>query len=154
MRGTKKQNAQSFLLQSPHDFRHAGAEKDASRKPRKGGRQEETQWLHKVIEPFTSFIRYAWPAGSVWLRRNNVGRIMRGKTWFTYGLGTGTSDAVGGTCVLITQAMVGTVMMQLTVFEAKSEKGVLSDGQEQFLDNMRKAGARVLVGTEKNPPTI
>lgn len=130
-----------------------------TKEPRKGaglkrGKQEETSWLHTLIKPFKKFSRYTWPAGSVWLARNNNGAFKRGRNWFHYGLGAGTADAVGLTVVTITPEMVGTMMAQFTVFEAKSDDGTLQENQECFADNMRKAGARVLTGSPGNPPRI
>lgn len=67
MRGTKKQNAQSFLLQSPHGFRHAGAEKAASRKssPRGKDRKHEEDALQiavcQLLDCYPQILYWATP---------------------------------------------------------------------------------------------
>lgn len=154
MRHTKREVAQALLAQAPPGWRDERTEKAAARKSGPRGKQPETTWLHKIIKPFTSYLRLAWIPGMVWLARNNVGRFIRRGVYFNYGLGTGTSDAVGLTVVLITPEMVGQRIAQFTVFEAKSDHGKVSAAQEGFLLSMRRAGARVILGSPDNPPTI
>lgn len=160
-RPSRQDWANHLAVHAPPDMDRSTLPEWMTAKPRsdagkKRGPQGETTWLHSIIKPFKSFVRYAWPAGSLWLARNNNGlyRALYSDAKIRGGLGTGTSDAVGLTCVLITPEMVGTVMAQFTVFEAKSDDGVLSEAQELFAKNMRAAGARVLVGSPSEPPIL
>lgn len=154
---TRKQWADFHAVNAPPN---AILPDSINQKPRadagkKRGRQGETTWLHSIIKPFKPFVRLLWVPGMVWLARNNNGAYkLPSGGWLKYGLGTGTSDAIGWTCVQITQEMVGTVIAQFTAFEAKQDGAELQEAQSAFLQAVENSGGRALRGSPSAPPRI
>src|SRR5260221_13322501 len=61
------------------------------------------------------------------------------------GLVKGGSVLIGWTKVLVTQSMVGRFLAVFTAIEVKAEKGYVTPEQENFIDQVSKAGGRAAV---------
>lgn len=77
--------------------------------------------------------------------RNNNGMAIHKKPGgkeqrVRYGLGTGTSDLIGWTPVLITQAMVGTTVAVFTAGEGKRGDDFPTLEQESFVNAVNNSG--------------
>ena len=57
-----------------------------------------------------------------------------------YGLGNGSSDLIGWKSVQVTEDMVGKKIAVFTAIEVKTETGVVSDDQEDFIKDVTNAG--------------
>lgn len=79
--------------------------------------------------------------------RNNVGegRAMSGQ-WIQFGLCPDSSDLIGLKSIIIKPEDVGKRIGVFCAYEVKTEKGILSEGQEHFLNTIETLGgeARVL----------
>ena len=87
--------------------------------------------------------------------RNNVGMLedKRGMK-VRYGLCTGSSDLIGWTPVVITQAMVGSRVAVFTSVEAKSDKGKLRPEQMAWLTVIEAAGGIAMLVRSESEATI
>lgn len=146
-RPSQKENALALLANAPDGWKGPDwVERNANRKTRsdKGNHQEETSFFLKLIKPFRSFERLSWKAGDIWIARNNNGsyEIPNGNgARVTYGLGPGTSDGIGWTCILVTPAMVGKTLAIFTALEAKKlPTDKPSPKQQIFLNAVDQAG--------------
>lgn len=75
------------------------------------------------------------------LFRNQVGKYqLPDGRWITSGLCVGSSDLIGWTPVVITQAMVGRTIAVFTAIETKAAKKHPTKEQEQFLSVVASAG--------------
>jgi len=87
--------------------------------------------------------------------RNNIGMLedKRGMK-VRYGLCTGSSDLIGWTPVVITQAMVGSRVAVFTSVEAKSDKGKLRPEQMAWLTVIEAAGGIAMLVRSESEATI
>jgi len=87
--------------------------------------------------------------------RNNIGMLedKRGSK-VRYGLCTGSSDLIGWTPVVITQAMVGSRVAVFTSVEAKSDKGKLRPEQMAWLTVIEAAGGIAMLVRSESEATI
>ena len=73
--------------------------------------------------------------------RNNVGVLKdRDGRPIRYGLCNGSSDIIGLRSVEITQDMVGQKIGQFVALEVKTKTGKPTEAQENFLDQVNRAG--------------
>ncbi len=86
--------------------------------------------------------------------RNNVGKGWQGKSSFLddgslliqqprrvhFGLCKGSSDLIGFRSMTITQKMVGQRVAVFSALEVKTERGKVSDEQNQFIDTVKGLG--------------
>lgn len=86
-----------------------------------------------------SFVRLNLPR-NVRLFRNNVGLCKNEHTIIVYGLCPGSSDLIGWTTIEITPEMLGKKIAVFTAVEIKTEKGIVSADQKNFLENVKNAG--------------
>lgn len=81
-------------------------------------------------------IRLAVSRGNVRVFRNNTGMI----DGVQFGLCVGSSDLIGFKTVTVTPEMVGSRVAIFTALEVKTEKGRVSQGQQNFIDTVLNAG--------------
>ena len=75
------------------------------------------------------------------LFRNNNGKLKdRTGMWITYGLCPGSADLIGWTPVQVTADMVGKTIAIFTAVEVKTEKGVVEELQENFINTVNGSG--------------
>ncbi len=75
------------------------------------------------------------------LFRNNVGMLRDEKgTYVRYGLGTGSSDLIGWTQVIVTPDMVGTTVAVFTAIEGKTGYLKTTPEQDAFIAAVIQAG--------------
>jgi len=91
-----------------------------------------------------------WSESGMVLYRNQTGTYqLRDGRWLSSGLCVGSSDLIGWTPVIVTQAMVG---KPLAVFTAVEEKTLayprLTDDQRNWLDQVTRAGGLAYVARE------
>lgn len=86
------------------------------------------------------------------LLRNNVGMLKdENGTYVRYGLGTGSSDLIGWTPIMVTQEMVGTTVAVFTAIECKTGYLKTTPEQDQFIAAVLQAGGIAGVArTEKD----
>ena len=65
------------------------------------------------------------------------------------GLCLGSSDTIGWTSVVITPDMVGQRIAAFTAVESKTLKGVVSEEQQNFIEQVNKAGG--IAGVARSP---
>ena len=81
------------------------------------------------------------PFEGVRLFRNNVGTAMDSKgNFLRYGLCTGISDLIGWRTLVITPKDVGNELAVFCAIEAKSERGIMTATQGNFLKAVTAAG--------------
>ena len=82
-------------------------------------------------------------AGAV-MFRNNQGSYQDDQgRWIKYGVcNPGGSDLIGWTSVTVTPDMVGKTVALFTAVEVKTSKGRVTDAQQNFIDQVNKAGGR------------
>lgn len=76
------------------------------------------------------------------LLRNNTGLFMTidGKRKVRAGLGSGTSDLIGWTTIIITEQMVGQTIAVFTAIEVKTENNTTQSNQDDFIAAVKYAG--------------
>lgn len=89
-------------------------------------------------------------AGAV-MFRNNQGAYQDDQgRWIKYGVcNPGGSDLIGWTPIQVTQDMVGKTVAVFTAVEVKTPKGKVTDAQQNFIDQVNKAGGRA--GVVRSP---
>lgn len=89
-------------------------------------------------------------AGAV-MFRNNQGAYQDDQgRWIKYGVcNPGGSDLIGWTPIQVTQDMVGKTVAIFTAVEVKTPKGKVTDAQQNFIDQVNKAGGRA--GVVRSP---
>jgi len=82
-------------------------------------------------------------AGAV-VFRNNQGAYQDDQgRWIKYGVcNPGGSDLIGWTSVTVTPDMVGTTVALFTAVEVKTPTGRVTPAQQNFIDQVNKAGGR------------
>lgn len=75
--------------------------------------------------------------------------VIRNARALKSGLCNGASDLIGWKTIEVIPDMVGRQVAIFTAIETKSEAGVLSDDQHNFLEQVRKAGG---IGIEARDP--
>jgi len=78
--------------------------------------------------------------GAVRLFRNQVGALKDGDRWVQFGLCKGSSDLIGFKSHTITQEDVGRTVAIFVAIETKTERGRMREGQQEFIDAVRKHG--------------
>ena len=96
-------------------------------------------------------IRLALSRAGVVAFRNNVGQYTDPKTGrpIRYGLGTGSSDLIGWTPVLVTPDMVGKTLAVFTACEVKGPSGRPTEAQLNFITQVLRAGG--FAGIARSP---
>ena len=79
------------------------------------------------------------------LFRNETGRLPDPRTgqWIRFGLAKGSSDLIGFKTVKITPEMIGQEIAQFVSLEIKTERGKLTDIQENWLQKVKSSGGIV-----------
>lgn len=140
---TIKQNAQSFLLQSPHGFRHAGAEKAASRKssPRGKDRKHEEDALQiavcQYLDLFPQILYWATP-NSTYIGKPTGAKLGYLAKQKRMGVKRGVSDL----CLMLPRRGPDAHILFL---ELKVGKNDLTDEQTQFMQAAQYRGATCAV---------
>lgn len=84
------------------------------------------------------------PGVRLW--RNNVGKYRaRDGRWIDYGLCVGSSDLIGFVSRTVTLDMVGKKFAQFVAIECKTDVGLVSDEQGNFLTLVSSFGGKSLV---------
>lgn len=82
-------------------------------------------------------------AGAVLFRNNQGSHQDDQGRWIKYGVcNPGGSDLIGWTSIQITPDMVGKTVAVFTAVEVKTPKGKVTDAQQNFIDQVNKAGGR------------
>lgn len=86
------------------------------------------------------------------LLRNNTGALRNDRgEWVKYGLGTGSSDLIGWTPVVVTPEMIGEAVAIFTAIECKTGYLKTTPEQDQFISAVLQAGGIAGVArTEKD----
>ena len=79
------------------------------------------------------------------LFRNETGKLPDPRTgkWVQFGLAKGSSDLIGFKTVKITPEMIGQEIAQFVSLEIKTERGKLTDIQENWLQKVKSSGGIV-----------
>ena len=79
------------------------------------------------------------------LFRNETGKLPDPRTgqWVQFGLAKGSSDLIGFKTVKITPEMIGQEIAQFVSLEIKTERGKLTDVQENWLQKVKSSGGIV-----------
>lgn len=109
--------------------------------------ESETHFMSRIMKDYKNYTRSVYEAGTIWLARNNNGTLIkRFVDYFSFGLGSGTSDYVGGKCIVVTSEMVGRKLCVLMVVEGKLTMNDEPDErQARFIDAVRSMGGIALV---------
>ena len=87
------------------------------------------------------------------LFRNETGKLPDPRTgrWVQFGLAKGSSDLIGFKTVKITPEMIGQEIAQFVSIEIKTERGKLTDVQQNWLQKVKSSGGIVGVSrTDKD----
>ena len=79
------------------------------------------------------------------LFRNETGKLPDPRTgrWVQFGLAKGSSDLIGFKTVKITPEMIGQEVAQFVSIEIKTERGKLTEVQENWLQKVKSSGGIV-----------
>ena len=79
------------------------------------------------------------------LFRNETGKLPDPRTgrWVQFGLAKGSSDLIGFKTVKITPEMIGQEVAQFVSIEIKTERGKLTDVQQNWLQKVKSSGGIV-----------
>ena len=79
------------------------------------------------------------------LFRNETGKLPDPRTgrWVQFGLAKGSSDLIGFKTVKITPEMIGQDIAQFVSLEIKTERGKLTDIQQNWLQKVKSSGGIV-----------
>ena len=79
------------------------------------------------------------------LFRNETGKLPDPRTgrWVQFGLAKGSSDLIGFKTVKITPEMIGQEIAQFVSIEIKTERGKLTDVQQNWLQKVKSSGGIV-----------
>ena len=79
------------------------------------------------------------------LFRNETGKLPDPRTgqWVRFGLAKGSSDLIGFKTIKITPEMIGQEIAQFVSLEIKTERGKLTDIQENWLQKVKSSGGIV-----------
>ena len=79
------------------------------------------------------------------LFRNETGKLPDPRTgqWVQFGLAKGSSDLIGFKTIKITPEMIGQEIAQFVSLEIKTERGKLTDIQENWLQKVKSSGGIV-----------
>lgn len=92
----------------------------------------------------TLLLKYSPLGYRLFRNQRYKGKIVRnGKItdgWADCGLCDGAGDVVGYRIIIITAEMIGQKIAKFCTFETKTEKGVVSDEQKQFINTVRHDG--------------
>ena len=79
------------------------------------------------------------------LFRNETGKLPDPRTgqWVQFGLAKGSSDLIGFKTIKITPEMIGQDIAQFVSLEIKTERGKLSDIQQNWLQKVKSSGGIV-----------
>ena len=79
------------------------------------------------------------------LFRNETGKLPDPRTgrWVQFGLAKGSSDLIGFKTVKITPEMIGQEVAQFVSIEIKTERGKLTDLQQNWLQKVKSSGGIV-----------
>ena len=79
------------------------------------------------------------------LFRNETGKLPNPRTgkWVRFGLAKGSSDLIGFKTVKITSEMIGQEIAQFVSLEIKTERGKLTDIQQNWLQKVKSSGGIV-----------
>ena len=79
------------------------------------------------------------------LFRNETGKLPDPRTgrWVQFGLAKGSSDLIGFKTVKITPEMIGQEVAQFVSIEIKTERGKLTDVQQNWLRKVKSSGGIV-----------
>ena len=82
---------------------------------------------------------------SLRLFRNQVGQLPDPRTgrYVQFGLAKGSSDLIGFKTIKVTPEMIGEEIAQFVSIEIKTERGKLTEVQENWLQNVKSSGGIV-----------
>lgn len=128
-------NPPAFMNETPRAERVEGVK----------NKHEEKIFMNGLFKLLSDYYKHG--VKKIWLRKNSngVARSMNGQAIIKYGLGTGVSDGVGWVSRVIRPEDVGRTVAIFLAVEGKLKTGVVSDGQEAFINQVNRDGGIAFV---------